>query len=1011
MSTTDQNLHWSNIFYASPSKELESTIAISQALAIASAAGIRTIEFTKCSVSADLKSLSRAVLLARLQEVIEEDQIWNRIAVEQRRTMAQMAPVALVHFGDGVLPDANLIFPVECSPRSSAPAVLSEALVDLLYDRLGILKDVEPSGVLEMAIKPGHSTWLSLGATLHFARFKESDLPDLSGVKIAASGGLELCDSEVARELAQDLVRLWPCSFDAVFVEFEETLRLADVSISARSAQENALRLAKNIGSLGAPSKDSNLLLANAAVRLPTQHKPTSLPIWRGQSQGDRYASGPLVTSMDEVSRFAAEGQRPILVMNSLSPAAAHGLEQCGGLVLEREGPASHIAILARSLGLAVVTRVEGLRLDNDASVSRGGQHLRPGELISVNEDDGGIYRGAILPSVSPIMSIATWIDQQGKNPVTIAANANSPQLPTGCIGLCRSEMQVLGSSVSHQFKEYLKRVIASVEVEPIPTEVKTYMHDCLAKLLASSKGQITNYRLMDADISEVLVGDSQSKCAQYDDIKLLPRIDRTVRGPRWALASGFYDWQLGMAISTAAAASRNGQIDLIVTLPSAFSLEEVRAVRVMFDQHILEHPAARSSVRFGVMLETPRLCSAPTPLATIADAISFGLNDLTSAAYGLTREAWSAFEKYYRAAGLAEHDPFASLDRVSVGALVKAAMKKLSNTGFKGPFFLCGEPAASTAAHHQFAGEQDVYFSVGESDWARSSMSCGKVIAGRKGSVLLGRSSIEKWSTSALNQVIAARGIGRNACAQEAALRWFESVVPLEPTPHSHNWKFLKKLLVSSLFGELEGRFFLAPWTIEEVANFVQSLNYPNRQTRVSEFPNTISCHSRSELIDRNWSQKELREFLSSFDNNATLNVFPQQNPDQMCFRAVFNEAGIILEVGWGQAMYVFETERGQHPIITSKASSANGLAALGTGAPEKLSSAAFTFLECHRRWLQAMYDVLPTILGAQQLAIEGYFDPVLQRRVIVDIDVPLDIAWNTPSQNSLTHGAYDNA
>jgi len=1005
MSTPDKRQHWSNTFGASPSNGLESAIPIAQALAIASAAGIPTIEFTKCIFSADLSSLHRAKLLAQLQEMIGEDKIWNRLAVEPRRTVTQIAPVALVHLGDGVLPHVNLIVPAECSSGSSAPVVLSKALVDPLLERLGTLQDVEPSAALEMAIRPALSTWLDLGATLYFAKSKMGDISRLSGVKTSGSGGLEIAESEAARERTQDLVRLWPCSFDAVFVEFEKTLRLVDVSIRERSAQENSRRLAQHVSSSGALSKDSNLLLANAAVRLPTEHKPTSSPVCSGQSQGERCASGPLATSMEEVGRFAAQGLRPILVMNSLSPAVAQGLEQCGGLVLEREGPASHIAILARSLGLAVVTRVDGLRLVNDASVSQRELHLRPSELISVNEDDGGIYRGAIPASKSRTMSIANWINQQGNNPVTVAVGANSPTFPSSCVGLCRSEMQVLGSSVARQYKEYLLREVASAEPEPIPIEIKRHMHDCLAELLASSKGQITNYRLIDTDISEVLVGHLESELAQDVDIEPLPRLDLTVRGPRWALASGFYDWQLGMAIATAAAARREGQIDLIITLPSAFSLEEVRAVRVMFDRHMREHPAARSSVRFGVMLETPRICAAATPLAAIADAFSFGLNDLTSAAYGLTRDAWSAFEKYYRAAGLAEHDPFANLDRICVGALIEAAIKTISDTGFKGPFFLCGEPAASSAAHHQFAGEQNVYFSVGESDWARSTLSCGKVIARRNGSVAFERSPIEEHSASVLGQVIAARSIGRDAIAQEAALCWFASVAPLKPTPQSKNWKFLKKLLVSSLFGELEGRFFLAPWNVEEVAKFIGSLNFPKRLARVSEFPNTISCHSRSEKIDRNWSQKELREFLNSFDPNATLNVFPQQDPEQMCFRAVFNETGIILEAGWGQAMYVFEAERGQHPIITSKGNSANDLVASSISAPEQLSSAAVGFLESHRRWLQVMNDVLLAILGAEQVAIEGYFDPVTHRRVVVDIDIPLDIAWNTSPQKSSSH------
>ena len=259
------------------------------------------------------------------------------------------------------------------------------------------------------------------------------------------------------------------------------------------------------------------------------------------------------------------------------------------------------------------------------------------------------------------------------------------------------------------------------------------------------------------------------------------------------------------------------------------------------------------------------------------------------------------------------------------------------------------------------------------------------------------GNSPLSEHSAVAIRQVIAARAIGRDAFAQEAALRWFASIFPLQPFPGSQNWKVLKKLLVSCLFGAPEGRFFPAPWCAEEVALYIRSLDYPDRATRVSAFPSDISCLARSEIVSRSLTQTELLTFVSSFDPNTTLNVFPQQNPDQMCFRLVIDETGIVVEAGWGQAMYVFEAERGQHPIILCKASSADLLANFANDASEQLSLAVDAFLESQRDWIQAMTDVLPAFLGVEQLAIEGYFDPVKRSRVIVDMDIPLDLAWNT--------------
>ncbi len=986
-----------------PSSDARATFtSIASALAAASAAGISTIELARGTLSARKPGPDRVELGAWLGTLIGTDPLWSRLGAERRPAMPMLAPVALVHLRDCVLPDANIIVPVTLGSDPPAAAALRNSLTEPCLERLSVLGDVESGAVLEMTIRPGLSVWLQLGATLYFAKFRAGGLPRLSEVRMAPTGGLEFraASSSAAESMAQRLAHLWPCDFDAAFVDCDGGVRLVDLGIVERSEQENSRHLAQVLGGPDVPSNRLGVLIANAASRVPSEYRPPRAPIYRGQSQGDRCASGPLAVTLAEVARFAADGRRPILVIESLPPAAASDLERCGGLVLGRDGPASHIAILARSLGLAVVTRVDGLPKSGNASTSLGPAVMKSGDLISVREEDGGIYEGVLSPSVSPVNAIAASLDHVGDNPVVLAIGANHANLPTRRIGLCRSEMQVLGSSAAPVFQDFLARAAVSRQPEPVPEEVQNRLRDCLAELLAASRGELTNYRLIDADLGEVLDIRTGGRAEKVAGIGLPPSTHATIRGPRWALASGFYDWQLGMAIATAVAATHEGPVNLVITLPSAFGLDEVRAVRAIFDRHLLEHPDARSSVRFGVMLETPRLCAAPSSLALSAEAFCFGLNDLTSAAFGLAREAWPALGPYYAAAGLEAADPFASLDLLGVGALVGRTIRELRDAGAEGPMLLCGEPAASEAAHRRFASERNLYFSVGHTDWARATMSCARIRARLNGSVGFERSPAYELTATALQQVIAARAIGRDTLAQEVALHWFSLVCPLQPIPDSRNWKVLKKLLVAYLFGATEGRYFPAPWLPEEVARYVRSLNFPARPTRISVFPNDISCHARSEIVGGDWSEPELVAFLESLDPDTTLNVFPQQHIDQMCFRVVFSEAGLALEAGWGQAMYVFEAERGRHPIVSCQAVSADGLEGFESGAPEQLLLAFRRFLAGQRSRLQAMHDALLDIIGADQLAIEGYFDPSTGALVIVDIDLPLDLAWNNTTK-----------
>lgn len=958
-------------------------------LVAASAAGIPTTNLTRRTLLAGRDKSDRAVLEDRLGTLIGGNPTWSRFAAGSQPAVSSLAPVALVRLHDGVLPDANLFFPLMLGADEQAAVVLRESLIVPCLERLGALGDLDVASDLEIVIRPSLSVWLQLGAILHFAKFKPGRLLRLSEVRATASGGLSyrMTTSSAAYDLSQRLASLWSCNFDAVLMERDGIVELVDTSIDEEGEQENSRHLAQLLGAADLQPNKVGALIANATARVPAEHAPTRAPIYRGQAHGHRCASGPVAFTLAEAARFAAGGERPILVVENLLPAAASGLEHCAGVVLGRDGPASHIAILARGLGLAVVTGVEGLQYDN-VSTPLGSDALRSGDLVSVREEDGGIYHGAIQPSASPVTAIADWLDRVGDNRIAIAVGNSIAGLPSRPVGLCRSEMHLLGSAVAPVFQGFLARAAVSKRLEPIPEEVQSRLRRSLAELLSVTRGELTNYRLVDADLGEVLNSRSGS----------VPSVYATIRGPRWAIASGFYDWQVRMAISTAAAASRDGPVNLIITLPSAFGLAEVRAVRAIFNQCLLEYPEARSSVRFGVMIETPRLCATPSLLATSADAFCFGLNDLTSAVFGLGRQAWPELGSYYAAAGMEAQDPFANLDLIGVGPLVARTIRALRIVGAKGPMLLCGEPAASEAAHAHFAREQSLYFSVEETDWARATLSCARQRARLSGAVRFRHSAAYDETTLALGQVVAARAIGRNALAQDVALRWFMSVCPPRPFPISRNWKVLKKLLVMCLFGELEGRFFPSPWRTEEIASYIRSLDYPGRATRTSAFPNNISCHARSEIVSSDWSESELLRFLQTFDPDTTLHVFPQQHPEQMCFRVVYTETGLIVEAGWGQAMYVFEAERGQHPIISCQAPLADGLAAPEIGVPVRLSSAFGHFLGSRRGWLQAMHDVLPRLLGSKQLAIEGYFDANTGRDVIVDIDVPLDLAWNTP-------------
>ena len=77
-----------------------------------------------------------------------------------------------------------------------------------------------------------------------------------------------------------------------------------------------------------------------------------------------------------------------------------------------------------------------------------------------------------------------------------------------------------------------------------------------------------------------------------------------------------------------------------------------------------------------GTMIEIPRACLTADEVAKEAEFFCFGTNDLTQMTFGFSRDDAGKFLGSYYDAKIYENDPFAKLDQVGVGSLMKMAMK-----------------------------------------------------------------------------------------------------------------------------------------------------------------------------------------------------------------------------------------------------------------------------------------------------------------------------------------------
>jgi pyruvate,orthophosphate dikinase len=75
-------------------------------------------------------------------------------------------------------------------------------------------------------------------------------------------------------------------------------------------------------------------------------------------------------------------------------------------------------------------------------------------------------------------------------------------------------------------------------------------------------------------------------------------------------------------------------------------------------------------------MIEIPRAAVTATEIASVAEFFSFGTNDLTQMTFGYSRDdAERSFLMTYIEQGILPKNPFQTLDREGVGALMKTAV------------------------------------------------------------------------------------------------------------------------------------------------------------------------------------------------------------------------------------------------------------------------------------------------------------------------------------------------
>jgi pyruvate,orthophosphate dikinase len=133
------------------------------------------------------------------------------------------------------------------------------------------------------------------------------------------------------------------------------------------------------------------------------------------------------------------------------------------------------------------------------------------------------------------------------------------------------------------------------------------------------------------------------------------------------------------------------------IMVPLVATLGEVRAMRKLVEETadaVFAELRQSTPYRFGTMIELPRAAMCAGAIAAEVDFLSFGTNDLTQMTFGFSRDDARKYLDAYIEAGILEKDPFITLDREGVGALMRMAVEaaRAAKHGIK--IGVCGEHA-----------------------------------------------------------------------------------------------------------------------------------------------------------------------------------------------------------------------------------------------------------------------------------------------------------------------------
>ena len=432
-------------------------------------------------------------------------------------------------------------------------------------------------------------------------------------------------------------------------------------------------------------------------------------------------AAGKVYFTAEEAKAAAEAGDRVILVRLETSPEDIEGMAASQGILTVRGGMTSHAAVVARGMGKCCVCGCKDLVADLDAKTfTLGGVTYKEGDIISIDGSTGNIYAGEIKTNPAEITGnfkrVMEWSDEI--RALEVRTNADTPKdakvavnFGAQGIGLIRTEhmffegdriksvRQMLVSKTKEQRKAALEKIAPMQQGD-------------FEAIFEAMQGRPVTIRFIDPPLHEFLphTDEEINELANEMNIpaaELHAMVESSAefnpmmgfRGCRLIVAYPEIAEMQTTAVIKAAIAMKQAHPDwndfAEIMIPLTVEYKELHWIKNIVSStadKLIAESGLDLRYKFGSMIEIPRAAMTSAELAKDAQFFSFGTNDLTQMTFGFSRDDATKFLPYYYDNKILVSDPFATVDQIGVGRVIKLACEGAKSTRPDVKLGVCGE-------------------------------------------------------------------------------------------------------------------------------------------------------------------------------------------------------------------------------------------------------------------------------------------------------------------------------